>query len=85
MKVSFEYKIQKTAFIQSGKDATPVGIVEQDSREGDNMKMTVRLFNHLPQELKDLLIENPQVMNVREVKLKCSTVIVLPEGSDITI
>lgn len=82
MKICYEYKIEKVAFIFDGKDNQPVGIVEDDQRNGDVVKATVKLFKHLPKELVDLLTENPQVLNFREVKRKADQVVVLPEAAD---
>jgi hypothetical protein len=83
MKICFEYKVEKMAFVYDGKEQVPVGIVEQDTRIDNTIKATVKIFKHIPKELVNLITENPTVLNFREVKRKAETVITLPEG-DIT-
>jgi uncharacterized protein YdeI (YjbR/CyaY-like superfamily) len=85
MKISYEYKVQNTAFVNDGKQMVPVGVCEQSSRDGQMVKMTVKFFKHIPKELLDLLQENPQLMSMKEIKLKCETVVMLPEGGDIIV
>lgn len=83
MKISYEYEIQKMAYVPSEKgELVAVGVFEHAGRDENICKMTVKLFPSVPKELIEILKENPQVLVMKEVKNKASTVVMLPEGHD---
>lgn len=83
MKIKYEYKIQKVAYLPESKDKlVPIGIFEEHSREGDVCKMTLKFLPNVPQELIDLVKETPQIIQMREIKTKAEGVLVIPEVGD---
>lgn len=83
MKISYEYEVKKIAYLPGEKGSlVPIGVFEQSNRDGDICKMTVKLFPNLPNELVDLIKENPQVLAMKETKQKATTVVILPEAHD---
>lgn len=81
MRLKYEYKIKKIAYVPGEKgQLVAVGVFEESSREEDTCRMTVKLFNNLPDELINLLKENPQILSMKENKLKATSVVILPDA-----
>lgn len=84
MKISYEFEIKRIAYLPSGSkgEMTPVGEFEQNSRDGDTCKMTVKLFKGIPDKLIELIKEMPEVLVMRESRMKSNPIVILPEAHD---
>lgn len=83
MKISYEYEIQRIAYVPDGKGGmTPVGTFEQHSRDGDICKMTVKIFQGVPEALIKLIKEMPEALVMRESRMPAKPIVILPEGHD---
>ena len=86
MKIKYEYRIQKTAYLpESPTKMVPIGTFEEHERDGDTCRMTVKLFPNVPPELVKMLEEMPQLIQMREIKLKADSVIMIPDVTDLIV